>query len=342
MSRTLGMSIGDPCGIGPEVLLKALQDPLPGGVSPIIFGPRAILEREDARLARLLPEYRRAAFATLDAPSDTIPNGAIGVVEASAGLDLEGLPTGAPDARAATIQYDAFLAAVEAARVGDTLGVVTAPWNKANFRLTGQPATGHTELLAELFDAPHHVMMLAGPRLRVSLVTVHVPLARVSDHLTPERLGHTIETTAHDLHRLYGVASPTIAVCGVNPHAGEHGVMGTEESEVIEPVLGRLRETLKGVTLVGPLPSDTLFAKFGGERQPFDAVICMYHDQGLIPLKLVHFGESANVTLGLPIVRTSVDHGTAYDIAGRGIADEGSMRYAMIEAIRMADNQERS
>lgn len=332
----LGMSIGDPCGIGPEVLLQALQAPLPHGVSPVIFGPLEILEREDARLQSLRPEYRRARLVTLQTPDALVPPGTIGVIEVAGDLDLCGLPTGAPDARAATVQYEAFLAAVQAARLGQTLGVVTAPWNKANFRLTDQPATGHTELLAKLFDAPHHVMMLAGPRLRVSLVTVHVPLADVSAHVTSERLWHTIETTARDLRRLYGVTAPTIAVCGLNPHAGEHGVMGMEEGSVISPVLERAREELVDVTLVGPLPSDTLFAKFGGGRAPFDAVICMYHDQGLIPLKLVHFGESANVTLGLPIVRTSVDHGTAYDIAGQGIADSGSMRYAMLEAIRMS------
>jgi 4-hydroxythreonine-4-phosphate dehydrogenase len=178
-------------------------------------------------------------------------------------------------------------------------------------------------------------MMLAGERLRVSLVTTHVPLSRVSQELTSQRVEQVIRTTVSDLRRWFGIEAPQIAVCGLNPHAGEAGHLGLEEREVIEPTLARLAGELgEGVGLVGPLPSDTLFARYGGGSAPYDAVICMYHDQGLIPLKLLHFGESANLTLGLPVLRTSVDHGTAYDIAGRGQADASSMRYAMELAVR--------
>jgi 4-hydroxythreonine-4-phosphate dehydrogenase len=180
-------------------------------------------------------------------------------------------------------------------------------------------------------------MMLGGPRLRVALVTTHVPISRVSEKLTAKRLEAVIRTTATDLTRLYGVKHPDIAVCGLNPHAGEKGVMGAEEDEIIRPVVNQLAEELSDdVEISGPYSADTLFSRFRGDRQPFDAVVCMYHDQGLIPLKLMHFGESANITLGLPVVRTSVDHGTAYDIAGWGVADEGSMRYAVELAVEMA------
>ena len=207
--------------------------------------------------------------------------------------------------------------AIAHARRGHIQAITTAPWTKEIFRLIDAPPTGHTEVLAEAFEAPEHVMMLAGPRLRVALATVHVPLARVSQELTRARLRQVLETTARDLRRLFGVDVPRIAVCGLNPHAGEHGVMGTEEAEVIGPTIEECAEALGAAAeLVGPLPSDTLFGAFR-QGQPYDAVVCMYHDQGLIPLKLFHFGESANLTLGLPIVRTSVDHGTAHDIAGQ-------------------------
>ncbi len=179
-------------------------------------------------------------------------------------------------------------------------------------------------------------MMLAGDRLRVALTTVHIPLRRVHEELTPTRLHDTLRTTASEMQRRFDIGRPRIAVCALNPHAGELGIMGTEEGDVIGPVVQQVQESLgEEVDFIGPLAADTLFAKFQGDAQPYDAVVCMYHDQALIPLKLLHFGTSANLTLGLPIIRTSVDHGTAYDIAGQGIADPGSMRYALTLAIEL-------
>lgn len=337
----IGISMGDPGGIGPEVILKALQD-MPAAESHlryVIFGSLDVLIREDQRLAHQIPGYKplRSYFRP-QIVLESLEANTITVVEVCPQHDLKDLPIGQHDARSADVQLEAFLAAINAAVETKIDAVVTAPWNKELFSLVGKPITGHTEILAARFDAPHSVMMLAGPRLRVALVTTHVALHDVSTLLSGHMIQSTIRTVASEMARLFGIELPRIAICALNPHAGENGAMGTEEIEIIRPALDELRanNALPGMELIGPLPADTLFARYGHEDQPYDAVICMYHDQGLIPLKLLHFGESANITLGLPIVRTSVDHGTAYDIAGRGVADEGSMRYAIKEAIAMA------
>jgi 4-hydroxythreonine-4-phosphate dehydrogenase len=335
----LAITMGDPCGIGPEIILKALGEPLPGGALPVVFGALDVLIAEDLRLSQLIEGYvpRSPAIRVLERADEPMMPGEIGVIEACPGLDLSSLQPGVPHAHAATLQLAALDAAIESTRAGQAQAICTAPWTKHLFALLKMPAIGHTERLAAAFGAEQdHVMMLAGDVLRVSLVTTHLPLSRVSAAITHERLASTIRTTARDLTRWFGLASPRIAVCGVNPHAGEGGHMGREEIEVIGPCVEALRAELPGVTLSGPLPPDTLFARFHGGKPAFDAVVCMYHDQGLIPLKLMHFGSSANITLGLPILRTSVDHGTAYDIAGRGVADAHSMRYAAELAIRLA------
>ncbi len=335
----IGITIGDPSGIGPEVILKALQTPLAEDVEPVVFGSRQVLERTDRLLVKAVTGYRPAIgrFDTMQDASDDVAPGAIGIVDVLPNLDTSNIPFGERDARSAQLQLAAFHSVVTATQEGHVDAIVTAPWTKELFRTIEMPPVGHTEILAEAFDAPEHVMMLAGPRLRVALVTTHVSIAQVSNHLSAERLEQVIRTTAADLRRLFGVDQPDLAVCGLNPHAGERGVMGTEEDEIIRPVVNRLANELADeVELSGPYSADTLFARYRGDRQPFDAVVCMYHDQGLIPLKLMHFGESANITLGLPVVRTSVDHGTAYDIAGWGVADAGSMRYAIEQAVEMA------
>src|SRR5690554_4056669 len=334
----IGISMGDPSGIGPEVILKALGAPLEDGVSPIIFGSHAVLARVDEMLVKGKTEYQSLLdrLEPIDSLNAKITPGNIGVLDVLPGGNDEKIPFGERNERSAQLQLAAFHRAVTANQSGEIDAIVTAPWTKELFRIIDMPAVGHTEILAEAFDAPDHVMMLAGPRLRVSLVTTHLPLKDVSGALKAERIKSVIRTTAADLTRLYGVESPNIAVCGLNPHAGESRVMGDEEEDIITPALKELAvEFGDAVELSGPHPADTLFARFRDGRQPFDAVICMYHDQGLIPLKLLHFGESANITLGLPVVRTSVDHGTAYDIAGWGVADPGSMRYAIELAAEM-------
>jgi 4-hydroxythreonine-4-phosphate dehydrogenase len=206
--------------------------------------------------------------------------------------------------------------------------------NKALFGEVGLPVTGHTEILADRTEAPDHVMMLAGDTLRVALVTTHLPLSQVAAALSTEKILSTVRTTARDLRRLFGIKRPRIAVAALNPHAGELGNIGREEIEFITPAIDAARS--EGIKARGPFAADTLFAKVNVEGEwPYDAVVCMYHDQALIPLKLVEFGRSANITLGLPIVRTSVDHGTAYDIAGKGTAETGSLRYALKVAAKL-------
>jgi 4-hydroxythreonine-4-phosphate dehydrogenase len=212
--------------------------------------------------------------------------------------------------------------------------LVTGPVHKGVMNDAGLVFTGHTEYLAELSQA-HPVMMLATPGLRVALVTTHLPLAEVSRAITPERLRQVASTLHHDLQNRYAIKQPRILVCGLNPHAGEQGHMGREEIEIIEPVLAELNSS--GMQLIGPLPADTLFTPV--MLQQADAVLAMYHDQGLPVLKHKGFGQSVNVTLGLPIIRTSVDHGTALPLAGTGQVELGSLQYAVKVAAEMAERK---
>ena len=227
--------------------------------------------------------------------------------------------------------YDAIVRATGDAQRGFVSAVVTAPINKEAFRLAGLPWSGHTDLLAHLTGAAHVAMMFYSDELRVVLATVHVALADVPRLLTRDVMEQTIELAGRELPR-YGFAAPRLAVAGLNPHAGEHGLFGVEEQTVIEPAVACCRA--KGIDVSGPFPADTLFVR--ARRGEFDAVVACYHDQGLIPVKLVAFGRAVNVTLGLPIVRTSVDHGTAFDIAGTGVADAESMIAAVLLAARLA------
>ena len=278
----IALTVGDPAGIGPEIVHKATSDPRVREVcEPIVYAPAN--------------------------PQDFAP--------------------GQLSAAAASAAYDLIVRAVDDAMVGRVAAVVTAPISKEAFSLAGLPWRGHTDLLAHLTRSPFVAMMFESPALRVVLATVHVALRDVPALITRDRIERTVRLTAAELPR-FGIERPRVAVAGLNPHAGEHGLMGTEEDEAIVPALGACRDD--GLDVAGPLPPDTVFSR--AARGEFDAVVACYHDQGLIPVKLLAFGESVNVTLGLPIIRTSVDHGTAFDIAGRGIADPGSM----IQAVRLA------
>jgi 4-hydroxythreonine-4-phosphate dehydrogenase len=234
---------------------------------------------------------------------------------------------GVLSADAGRAAYDAIVRAVSDAQRGVVDAVATAPVNKEAFRLAGLPWSGHTDLLAHLTAAPHVAMMFYSDPLRVVLATVHVALAEVPKLLTRELMESTIALAARELPR-FGFAAPRIAVAGLNPHAGEHGLFGREEELALAPAIAGARA--RGVDVAGPFPADTVFVR--AVRGEFDVVIACYHDQGLIPVKLTAFGRAVNVTLGLPIVRTSVDHGTAFDIAGKGQANASSM----IEAVRLA------
>jgi 4-hydroxythreonine-4-phosphate dehydrogenase len=227
--------------------------------------------------------------------------------------------------------YEAIVRAVEDARQNRVAAIATGPVNKEAFRLAGLPWHGHTDLLAHLLGVPSVAMMLHSEALRVVLATVHIPLAEVPKALTAKTMETTIRLTACELPR-FGYATPRIAVAGLNPHAGEHGLFGQEEDSAIRPAIETCRAS--GIDVSGPFPADTLFVR--ARRGEFDVVVCCYHDQGLIPVKLVAFGHAVNVTLGLPFVRTSVDHGTAFDIAGLGIADPESMVAAILLAAKLA------
>jgi 4-hydroxythreonine-4-phosphate dehydrogenase len=238
---------------------------------------------------------------------------------------------GVLSAEAGRAAHDVIVRAVSDAKAGTVQAIATAPINKEAFRLAGLEWSGHTDLIAHLTGAKHVAMMFYSERLVVVLVTVHIPLADVPHALTKERVQTTIALTAESLPRFTKVP-PRIAVAGLNPHAGEHGLFGAEEERAIAPAIAACRA--RGIDVSGPHPADTVFVR--AIRGEFDVVVACYHDQGLIPVKLVAFGEAVNVTLGLPIIRTSVDHGTAFDIAGKGIADPGSMIAAVLLAARLA------
>jgi 4-hydroxythreonine-4-phosphate dehydrogenase len=284
----IGITVGDPAGIGPEIALKAADDYRVRDVCEVtLYGP-----------------------ATPEA--------------------LEAYPGGRLSALAGRAAYDAIVDAVADAQAGRIDAVATAPVNKEAFALAGLPWKGHTDLLAHLTDSPRGVMMFYSEPLRVVLATVHVALGDVPRLLTGDLLRETITLTASELPR-FGYPSPRIAVAALNPHAGEHGLMGEEDDLVLAPAIDRCKA--EGIDVTGPVPGDTVFLR--ASRGEFDAVIAAYHDQGLIPVKLLAFGTSVNVTLGLPIIRTSVDHGTAFDIAGQDRADASSMVEAVLLAARL-------
>jgi 4-hydroxythreonine-4-phosphate dehydrogenase len=287
----VGITVGDPAGIGPEIARKAAAHPDVLSVcEPVLYGPSSDAELAAFPPGRLSPAAGAAAFR-------------------------------------------AIVQAVEDATAGTIAAVATAPINKEAFALADIPWRGHTELLGHLTGARRVAMMFHADALRVVLATVHIPLRLVPGALNRARLEEVVDLTAEELPR-FGFPSPRLAVCGLNPHAGEHGVIGTEEQDELRPAIDACRS--RGVSVDGPFPSDTIFLR--AMRGEFDCVIACYHDQGLIPVKMAAFGRAVNVTLGLPIVRTSVDHGTAFDIAGRGVADASSM----VEAVKLAARLARS
>ena len=287
MSRPrIGITVGDPAGIGPEIAAKAAADARVLAVcQPVIYGPPAF-----------------TAF-----------------------------PSGVLSAEAGQAAYDAVCHAVRDAQAGHIAALATAPVNKLAFARAGLPWKGHTDLLGHLTNSPRVAMMFWSEPLKVVLATVHVPLVDVPRLMTAALLADVIDLTARELPR-FGIAAPRLALAGLNPHAGEDGLLGDEEERILKPAVAAARG--RGIQVNGPYPGDTVFVR--ASRGEFDAVIACYHDQGLIPVKLLAFGESVNVTLGLPIIRTSVDHGTAFDIAGKGVADPSSMIAATLLAARMA------
>ena len=322
------ITMGDPCGIGPEIIIKALQ--IPGIATicvPLVIGDRLALER--ALLvcnSTLKIQEITTVEEALHVPGHCIP------LLALSHLSDADITYGAPTIAAGDAVYRYICHAARLCLDGQVAAMVTAPISKEAMHLAGHDYPGHTELLAELCGTDNFVMMLAGDLLRVSLVTIHEALADVPRLITFEQVLKTIRITSEGVARLTGKRSPKLAVLALNPHCGEAGKFGTQEAEIIEPAIQAARQ--KGIDVEGPLSADTLFhfARQGG----YDGVVAMYHDQGLIPLKMLHFDDGVNITLGLPIIRTSVDHGTAYNLAGTGKASEKSLLAALRMAAEMA------
>jgi 4-hydroxythreonine-4-phosphate dehydrogenase len=305
----VALTLGDPAGIGPEIVLRALASPGRPAADWVVYGPLATLEARARRFGLQRPG--ELAAASVDVPAGAV---ALGSVSAEGG-------------RAAV---RAVQAAIGDALAGRLRGIVTAPLNKESLRAAGLPWPGHTELLAEASGASDVAMMFVGGGLRVALITVHRSLRSVPDAITQAETERVVRLVDRELPRFRAEAR-RIALCGVNPHAGEHGLFGQEEERVLRPAVAALRA--EGVSVSGPLPADTAFVR--ARAGEFDAVVAAYHDQGLVPVKLLAFGHAVNVTLGLPFVRTSVDHGTAFDIAAEGRADPGSLLQAMKLAVEL-------
>jgi len=305
----LGVTLGDPAGIGPEIVAAALAAaPAEWRERITVYGDRAPLERGARAVGVSLP------------PGLVIVGDGVG----------DGAVPGKPDERAGAAQVGYLEAAVAAARRGELAAIVTAPISKTWARRGGFQFLGHTEMLAARLGATDVAMLFAGPKLKVALATVHRPLAEVVGDLSTERVRTVIELLVASLVTDFGMASPRVGVVGLNPHAGEDGLLGDEDADIIAPAI---EVPCPPATLLGPLVPDAAFRDAVHGR--YDAVVAMYHDQGLIPVKLVDFDEAVNVTLGLPIVRTSPDHGTAYDIAGTGKARSISMQRSLALAIEM-------
>ena len=299
---TVGITMGDPAGIGPEVIVKALEKgKLDGLCRPVIIGSSSIIRRAGG--------------------------GRLSIIDCTE-VDLRRVRPGRISRAAGQASAEALRAAVQMALDGQLAAVVTAPICKQALHLGGHPYPGQTEFLADLTKTKRFAMMLVAGDFRVALVTTHLSLSRVSGAITKARVLNTIQLAHSALQEHFGIRRPRVAVCALNPHAGDGGIFGNQEEKTIAPVI---REAIRqGVLAQGPFPADTLFAPL--MRRKFDAIVAMYHDQGLIPVKMGGFGKAVNITLGLPIIRTSPDHGTAFEIAGKGEANPESM----IRAIRLA------
>ncbi len=321
----LGITVGDPAGIGPEVTAKALNDSEIRQLADfVVFGDHRLWEKSDGG------SFAEFDYHPVTADEFAEPAAGITLVEFPE-IDYSAIPVGSVTSAGGQASVGYILAAIEAIKDGRIDGVATGPINKEAIKLAGHPWPGHTELFAEKFDSPDVAMMFAGGPFRVVLVTIHVSLAEVLRSLTLERVLGTVRLADRALKDFFGIAVPRLGVCGLNPHAGEGGRFGHEERETIAPALEQARE--EDICVFGPLPADTIFrAAMHGK---YDIVVAMYHDQGLIPIKTVAFEESVNITIGIPAIRTSVDHGTAFDIAGRGMADPSSMKSAIRMAVRM-------
>ncbi len=324
----IGITLGDPTGVGPEIIVKALSKRRLFQVCrPVVLGDQGVLLKTIEMLG-----MRTAVEVLQEIPEEGYSPRKIFLLAVSQ-LGAASLRFGKPDraCRLAMVRY--IEEAVRRVRKGEVDAITTCPINKQAVHEAGYPFSGHTELLAHLVRASPVAMMFVGSRWKVVLVTTHLPLHKVARWITTDRVLSTIRLTAVGLMKYFGITRPKIAVLGLNPHAGEEGILGEEERREIIPALKKARS--RGIEVEGPFPADSFFNLCGFSS--FDAVVAMYHDQGLIPIKIFDFQGAINFTLGLPFVRTSVGHGTAYDIAGKGLANPNNLINAVLFASNLSN-----
>ena len=327
------LTLGEPAGIGPDCILLAFQAHPEKFRQVIVAAPSHWLTDRAEQLGI------NAQVHPIKQLGDPIPDGKLGVWNPLAPtITSHPVTTGTTSSVTAAAVIACIEIAAKACMRSDAAGLITAPIEKAVLRDAGFDFPGHTEFLASLANQKRVVMMLASDQLRVALLTTHLPLKNVADILRLEDVFTDIKITHHDLKFRFGIESPRLALCGLNPHAGEQGHFGSEEIDILSPATAQAKKA--GINIDGPLPADTLFSP--QMRSQYDAIICCYHDQALIPIKTVSFGESVNVTLGLPFIRTSVDHGTALDRAGTGKVSYSSIMAAITMAEAMAQNSKRT
>lgn len=321
----LAITLGDPAGIGPEVVLKALMhDDVYAQADPLVIGDRRVVERTVSALGLPL-----AIQAIADVRNATFSPGTVTLLDLE-NADPDAFAIGEESAVAGSAAVDYVFRACDLAMAGEVDAIVTAPLNKAAMHMAGYTYAGHTELLTERTNAPRVSMLLIGPGLRIVHVSTHVALSEAIARVTPQRVEEVIQL-AHDACRALGIPEPRIAVAGLNPHASEGGIFGNEEAQSIVPAIAAARA--RGLNVSDPQPPDTVFLR--ATKGHYDIVVAQYHDQGHIPMKLLAFDSGVNVSYGLPVIRTSVDHGTAFDIAGTGVASESSMLAAIDVAVQM-------
>ncbi|HSG29381.1 MAG TPA: 4-hydroxythreonine-4-phosphate dehydrogenase PdxA [Candidatus Krumholzibacterium sp.] len=324
----LALTIGDPAGVGPEIAAAMLRAEEPGG------GEELLLIGSATALRRHLPPGPAADMTVVaaggegsaeDIAGSWNPSGRLTVIDTAGDARV---PEGRPSREGGLVAGRAIEIAAALASRGKVDGIVTGPVSKEGLRLAGYPWNGHTSMLADLMHSPDCQMMMVSAAMRIVILTRDIPLREVPDAVTGERIITGTRVTAEALRSFWGIAGPRILVSALNPHAGDGGVTGSEEIEKIIPAIEKLRA--EGLDVTGPVPADTLFCRWAEKKA--DAFIALYHDIGMIPFKMEGFAEGVNMTIGLPVVRTSVCHGTAYDIAGRGSADHGSL----VSAVRLA------
>jgi len=327
----LAITMGDPAGIGPEIIVKALQLPQVWRVCRLlVVGHTPVFARTTSKLAAALT-IDHVSDPDIGESHNIFRRGHLPLLDPFTGA-TQSFRVGQATANAGNMAVRCIRSAVQLAQSGCVDGIVTAPINKEAIHLAGHQYPGHTEMLAELTETKDSGMLIMGGPLKIFFTTTHMPLRDVAKTLTVSLILKTIRLAHSGLQQLFGLQKPRIAVAGFNPHAGENGLFGDEETRVILPAIQQGKT--QGIRCHGPYPADTMFAK--ALTGAFDGIVALYHDQGLIPLKTVAFGHCVNVTVGLPILRTSVDHGTAFDIAGKGTADPTSLVEAIITAARLA------